>query len=227
MSIVHAVPAEHTHPVTGASHLVWIPAAALVGFAASFVFGDRIVLPLDLYYLVYFVIVGGFLAVYVTRTKLDVRRWASRRLGWAVGLGIVGGIMLMRGVRAQPETAHLEGGMLAWALLWRGVIYGAVDGLLLLAWRALRAGERGWTVKLRAGALAYLSILLVTTAYHLGYADFRSRMIVQPNIGSSIGAVPTLLSANPVASPVSHVFLHVTAVLHAPETPLFLPPHRE
>lgn len=52
-------------------------------------------------------------------------------------------------------------------------------------------------------------------------------MIAQPNIGSTIGAVPTLLTANPVASPISHVFLHVTAVIHSPETDLFLPPHRD
>jgi hypothetical protein len=82
-------------------------------------------------------------------------------------------------------------------------------------------------VKLGAGAVALASILLITTTYHLGYGDFRSRMIVQPNIGSTIGAVPTLLTANPVASPISHMSLHVTAVIHSPETDLFLPPHRD
>jgi len=41
------------------------------------------------------------------------------------------------------------------------------------------------------------------------------------------GWVPTLVTASPVASPVAHLFLHVTAVLHSPETDLFLPPHRE
>lgn len=48
---------------------------------------------------------------------------------------------------------------------------------------------------------------------------------MQPNFVSALGALPTLLGANPVASPISHVFLHVTAVLHAPETDLFQPPH--
>jgi hypothetical protein len=47
-----------------------------------------------------------------------------------------------------------------------------------------------------------------------------------PNIGSTIGAVPTLLSGNPVASTISHVLMHVTSVLHSPESDLFLPPHR-
>jgi hypothetical protein len=145
---------------------------------------------------------------------------------------MLGGLVLMQGVLARPETAKLSGWVLAWALLWRGVVYGAVDGLLLLAfpwivtWRALRADEGGWRRKLGAGLAAWGAILLMTTAYHLGYEDFRSTKILQPNIGSSIAAVPTLVTSNPVASPISHIVLHVTAVLHCPETELFLPPHR-
>lgn len=93
------------------------------------------------------------------------------------------------------SVTHLGGGMLVWAIVWRGVIYGAVDGLLLVSfpwivvWRAFEAREKGW--------------------------------------GAKVGAVPTLVTANPVASPLSHVFLHVTAVIHSPETDLFLPPHRD
>jgi hypothetical protein len=214
------------------THLAWLPVGALVGFGASFVFGDLVTLPVDVYYLMYFGIVLGFLVLYVKRTELELSAWISPRLGWGVGLGVLGGIVLMQGVLARPETARLSGGMLAWAVAWRGVAYGAVDGLLLFAfpwmvvWRAFEAREAGWGVRLRAGAVAVFSILLVTTIYHLGYADFRSRKIVQPNIGSAIGAVPTLVTANPLASPLSHVFLHVTAVIHSPETDLFLPPHR-
>lgn len=215
------------------AHLGWIPAGAAVGFGASFVFGDMITLPVDLYYLIYFAIVLGFFTLYVKRTGLDLKRWISPRLGWGVALGVVGGIVLMQGVLARPETVRLDGGMLAWAIVWRGVVYGAVDGLLLFAlpwvvvWRAFEASEKGWGAKVGAGAVALVSVLLITTTYHLGYGDFRSRMIVQPNIGSTIGAVPTLVTANPVASPLSHVFLHVTAVIHSPETDLFLPPHRD
>jgi len=35
-------------------HLKWIVLGALVGFGASFIFGDLITLPLDLYYFIYF-----------------------------------------------------------------------------------------------------------------------------------------------------------------------------
>jgi hypothetical protein len=62
--------------------------------------------------------------------------------------------------------------------------------------------------------VALLAILLITTTYHLGYRDFRSSKIVMPNLGSLIGPVPTLMTANPVASAISHVGLHVTSVLH-------------
>jgi hypothetical protein len=67
----------------------------------------------------------------------------------------------------------------------------------------------------------------LTTAYHLGYSDFRSKKIIQPNIGNTIISMPTLVSANPVGSPVVHAIMHITAIIHSPKTELFLPPHRE
>jgi hypothetical protein len=215
------------------THLFWIPLGAGVGFLASFIFGDLLTLPLDLYYLIYFVIIGGFFATYVQSSGVDVRRLASHRIGWAVLLGIVVGVVMVINVVGRPETERFSGGMLAWAIFWRGLVYGAVDGLLLftfpwiVARRAFGTGTASAGRKILASVTAFVSILVITTTYHLGYADFRSSKIVQPNIGSAIAAVPTLISANPVASPITHVFLHVAAVVHSPYTDLFLPPHRD
>jgi len=217
----------------GFGHLGWIPAGAAVGFILSFVFGDLMSLPVDLYYLIYFAGVLGFLGFYARYTRVRLRALVARRIVLALALGIVGGLVLSRGVMIRPATSPLHGMELAWALIWRGLIYGSVDGLLLIAfpwtvtWRAFGGERRGVRRKLAASATAWAAILLVTTFYHLGYADFRSRRIVQPNIGGTISAVPTLVTANPIAGPISHVFLHVTAVLHVPETDLFLPPHRD
>jgi hypothetical protein len=214
-----------------AAHLVWIPTGALVGFLASFVFGDLISLPVDLYYLIYFSIVLGFFAVYVRSTGLDLGSWVRARLIWAFVAGTVVGLLMMRNVLSRPETEKLGGMLLWWGIFWRGFVYGTVDGILLfafpwlVAWRAMRAPEKRWFGRLGVALLAWVCILLVTTAYHLGYEDFRSRKVVQPNIGSTIASVPTLVTANPVASVISHVFLHVTAVVHSPYTELFLPPH--
>lgn len=204
-----------------------------MGFLASYVFGDRLKLPVDLYYLIYFIIVLGFFLFYSRKTELKLRAWISRRLIAAVILGLVVGVVMIQNVLTRPETERLTGGTLAWAVVWRGLVYGGVDGVLLyafpwiVAWRALEAESAGWGVRLRAGVIAWLCILFVTTLYHLGYADFRSRKIIQPNIGSAIMALPTLVSANPVASPITHVLMHVAAVVHSPRTELFLPPHRD
>jgi hypothetical protein len=74
--------------------------------------------------------------------------------------------------------------------------------------------------------LALLFILMVTTAYHLGYSDFRSRKITQANVGNTIISLPTLVSANPIGSPITHAIMHITVIIHCPKTELFLPPHR-
>ncbi len=214
------------------AHLGWIPVSASIGFATAFLFGDLLTLPVDVYYAIYFAVILAFLGVYARTTGLVMRDWLSRRLAMALVLGVIGGLFLMRGVLARPATARLSGLRLWWALLWRGLAYGSVDGLLLLAfpwivtWRALHGDGRRGVGRLGVGLVAWVAILFVTTAYHLGYADFRSEKILQPDVGSAIGGLPTVLSANPLASPVSHVFLHITAVLHSPDTGLFLPPHR-
>lgn len=219
--------------MTSIRHLLWIPAGAGIGFLAAYALGDLLTLPVDLYYLAYFAIVWLFLGTYATRTGLRPLAWARRRLVPGLVLGLLGGLVLVRGVLAQPGTAPLSGVHLAWALLWRGLVYGAVDGLLLIAfpwvvaWRALEAERGGAGRRLGAGGVALLGVFLVTTAYHLGYRDFRSARVLQPNVGAAIGALPTVIAANPVAGPLAHVLLHLSAVLHAPGTDLYLPPHRQ
>lgn len=214
------------------THLIWIPVGAVVGFLASFIGSDLLILPVDLYYLVYFAVIIGFFTFYAKKTDLHWRTWFSRRLAWGLILGIGVGAVMVQNVLSRPQTEQFSGGFLVWAVFWRGLVYGSVDGLLLFTfpwmviWRALNAEEKGIGGKIGTAVLAWLGILIVTTAYHLGYADFRSTKIVQPNVGSTIMSVPTLVTANPVASPIAHVFLHVTAVIHSPHTDLFLPPHR-
>jgi len=121
---------------------------------------------------------------------------------------------------------------LAWLIFWRGVVYGVIDGLLLssfpwiVTWRAFEVGKKSLGKKIAFGFLAWGFILVVTTAYHLGYSDFRSRKIIQPNIGNTLISVPTLVTANPIGSPITHAIMHTAAVVLSPQTELFLPPHR-
>lgn len=214
-------------------HLKWIAFAALVGFGSSFIFGDVLNLPVDAYYLLYFGSVFIFLSAYIRKTHFNIKGWISRRLGWSVLLGFLFGAMMVQNVLSRPETERYTGTYLAWLILWRGMVYGVIDGLLLssfpwiVTWRAFDVGEKPLGKKIAFGFLAWLFILAVTTAYHFGYSDFRSKKILQPNIGNTLISVPTLVTANPIGSPITHAIMHIAAVIHSPKTDLFLPPHRE
>jgi len=214
-------------------HLKWIVLGAIVGFGASFIFGDLITLPLDLYYLIYFGIVIAFFTIYIKKTQLNLREWFSRRLVWGILLGLVFGALMVQNVLSRPPTEKFTGPYLVWLIFWRGLIYGAVDGLLLsvfpwmVTWRAFDVEKKPLGKKIAFGFLAWLFILVLTTAYHLGYADFRSKKMIQPNIGNTIISVPTLVSGNPIGSPMVHAIMHITAIIHSPKTELFLPPHRK
>ena len=119
-------------------------------------------------------------------------------------------------------------------MIWRGVVYGAADGLLLssfpilavfaaFAGTALRTQISG---KLRIGASRSLASLAMTAAYHAGYSDFRSGKIANPIAGDVIWSVPDPRNAQPdrrSRSPTSDCTSH--AVLHSYHTDLFLPPH--
>ena len=219
--------------MNNSGHLKWIAYGVIVGFGASFIFGDLITLPPDLYYLIYFGIILTFFTIYIKKTLLSLREWFSRRLLWGILLGLIFGAFMVQNVLSRPETEKFTGPYLAWLIFWRGLIYGAIDGLLLsvfpwiVTWRAFNVEKKPLGKKIAFSLLAWLFILVVTTAYHLGYSDFRSKKIIQPNVGNTIMSVPTLVSANPIGSPITHAIMHTAAVIHSPKTDLFLPPHRE
>ena len=214
-------------------HLIWIAFGALVGFGSSFIFGDLPTLPVDLYYLIYFGVIIAFFSTYIKKTHLNPKEWFSRRLVWGVMFGLVSGALMVQFVFEGPATETFRGAYLGWLIFWRGLVYGAIDGLLLssfpwiVTWRAFHVENKALSKKTAFSFVAWLFILAVTTAYHLGYSDFRSRKIVQPNIGNTIISFPTLVSANPIGAPITHAIMHITAIIHCPKTELFLPPHRD
>ena len=219
--------------MNNSGHLKWIGFGALVGFGSPFIFGDLLTLPVDLYYLIYFGIIVTFFYIYIRKTQLNLQEWFSKRLIWGILLGLIFGALMVQNVLSRPETEKLTGPYLVWSIFWRGLVYGTIDGLLLssfpwtVTWGAFDVGKKPLGKKIAFGFLAWLFILVVTTAYHLGYSDFRSGKIIQPNIGNTIMSVPTLVTANPIGSPITHAIMHITAVIHSPKTELFLPPHRE
>jgi hypothetical protein len=222
-------------PGTARQHFAWLAAGLAVGFAVPFLFADLLRLPRDVYYGIYIATVVVFFVLWARATghRLDIllrRRW---RL--ATVLGVVFSLVLgFAVVRSEPATPGPEGLALVWAVLWRGAAYGAADGLLLSAFPILAvfAAAEGSRQRRRrsgtavVGVVALLASVLMTTVYHLGYPDFRSSLLARPVAADLVWSVPTLVTLNPIGTPITHAAMHVAAVLHSPDTAVFLPPQR-
>lgn len=222
-------------PAAARKQLSWILGGLLGGFLVPFVFADQLKTQNDLYYGIYGALVIGFLALWARATGL---RWRDavcrrRRLTILLAAGCAGVLTFI--VLGQDATNRPAGAALIGAVLWRGAFYGAIDGLLLSSFPILatfaafkgskldRSGRRG---KLAIGAVALVASLLMTAVYHVGYSDFRSGKVRSPLAGDVVWTVPTLVTLNPIGSPLAHAVMHTTAVLHSYHTDLFLPPHR-
>jgi hypothetical protein len=212
----------------------WLAAGLVLGFAAPFLLADTLELDRDLYYGLYGALAVSFVYAWSRATGLSLREAARRRIPLTLGLtALVAPVLVVVVYRTEDATPRPDGLELAAALAWRGVVYGAVDGLLLSAFPILAvlaafAGTRmrdGLGGRIAVGALALAASLLMTTVYHLGYSDFRSEKVRRPVAGDVLWSTPTLLTLNPLGATAAHVTLHVAAVTHSYETELFLPPH--
>jgi len=217
-----------------AQHVIWLGAGLVFGFLVSFVLADVLDLPRDLFYGIYTASVLTFFVAWAKSTGQSFGEMLRRRWILALALGLVfAGVMAFIALRTEDATARPDGIELVAAVLWRGVVYGLTDGLLLSAFPILvvfaafagtKLRER-WAGKIAIGLAALVASVAMTASYHLGYSDFRSEKVGRAVSGDVVWSVPTLLTLNPIGAPIAHAGLHVSAVLHSYETDLFLPPH--
>jgi hypothetical protein len=227
--------AAHARRLAGPLQVRWLLGGLVFAFGLPFVFADLVGLQRDVYYAIYVVAVFAFFATWARQTQQPLRTFLTRRWKWALLLGVITGGLLTVIVLRQPATSHPHGWAFVGAILWRGVAYGAADGLLLSAFPVLAVfslfavkplRERSRKAVAAIGTLALVVSLLFTAVYHLGYPDFRGSKVKSPMIGDLIWSTPTLLTLNPLGAPLAHIVLHVSAVVHSSNTDLFLPPHR-
>jgi hypothetical protein len=222
------------HPVSPRRHVAWLAGAAIGAFLVPFLLADQLGLQRDVYYGMYAAAVAGLFAGWVHDTRQSPREMFARRWRLAVGLGVVfAAISAFIAISAEGDSPHPGGLEFVAALLWRGVVYGAADGLLLSAFPILLvfAALRDSRLRRRTGglvavgAVAMVASLAMTGIYHAGYSDFRSEKLRKPMTGDLVWSVPTLATLNPIGAPIAHVGLHVGAVVDDYDTDLFLPPH--
>ena len=217
----------------GSGGLLWVLAASAAAFAAADVLSGILRWSRDLFLLGYVVIVGPILSSYFLVNRVGL--WREVRSRWVHGLvgAVVLSTLMVGGVVRQPASASPEGARLVFAILWLGVVYGAVDVALLTVmpvcaarewWAGLGVRQRGPN-RLVEGLVALGFSLFVTAVYHLGYAEFRGAAVVEPMIGNGLITLGYLATRHPITPVAAHVAMHVAAVLHGMESTVQLPPH--
>jgi hypothetical protein len=187
----------------------------------------------DLYYLCYFAIALAALALYVAVNDVDVVRLfaESWRLSLAVG-AVTTAFVVWNVLVREDATPRPDGAYFVFQLGWRGLAYGAVDALLLTAFPAAVAYElmgrniSGLGRRLKFAAVMLPLTVIITATYHLGYEQYRDDGLSQPETGNVAISVPALITGNPLGSVITHAAMHETAVVHAYQTDVFLPPQK-
>ncbi|HEU5065203.1 MAG TPA: hypothetical protein VFT86_04880 [Gaiellaceae bacterium] len=233
-AVVRAVVRPDRHlPTRRRRHWFWLLAGFPFAFAVPFLFADTLDLNRDVFYGLYALAVAGFVAAWARDTRLT-RQDLWRNWRWGLALGALGAVVMSLVVFRTEDATDRPGGLeLIAAILWRGVVYGATDGVLLSVFPILAvfgafAGTRlrqRLPGKLAIGTIAMVMSIGITAVYHLGYSDFRSEKVRKPVVGDVVWSAPTLVTLSPLGAPIAHIGLHTSAVVHSSETDTFLPPH--
>ncbi len=210
----------------GAGHALWLLGAAAIGFAVSWIFSGVLRFHRPEFVLAHALVAGGFVAAYFRWSGVKLRR--DLRSNWARGMAAAAfaGSFVVANVLSQPSSPSPGSRALVLAVLREGLVYGLVDALLLTvvpvaAARAAFSRRNPWAA---AGAGLVASIV-VTSAYHLGFTEFRGVGVVGPIVGNSVLTLAYLASSSPLAPILAHVAMHVAAVLHGIDSTIQLPPH--
>lgn len=208
----------------------WILVFAAAGFGISFLFSGVLGFSRDLVVLAYLLVGGAGMTAFLLSNRKKLARHLRRNWASGVLVGAALGALIVFTVTGQPGSPAPTGLNLIWSLVWLGLIYGLLDGLLLnvlpvLALDQLGSVASGIRVHLGRAAIALGASLLVTAAYHLGYREYRGPQLSGPLIGNAALTVSYLMTGNAVAPLLGHVIMHGAAVLHGPESTTQLPPH--
>jgi hypothetical protein len=227
-------PASAAYRVSARRHLAWLLSGMAVAFLVPFLVADQLGLQRDVYLVVYLAVVVALFLGWARDTGQSLRAMFTRRWRLAVGLGFIfAGVGAVIAAGAEDSSPHPGGIEFIGALLWRGIVYGAADGLLLSAFPILLVFAALDNSRLRrrigglvaVGVIAMGASLSMTAVYHAGYNDFRGSKLRKPVTGDLVWSAPTLATLNPIGAPIAHVGLHIGAVVHHYDSDLFLPPH--
>jgi hypothetical protein len=218
--------------LTANKSLIWVLTAGVIGFATAAVFSGILHWQRPAFVLMYTLVVCCLIWVYTRFMRPNWQVQFQRRWRSGVAGGVILGGFLVWSVWRQPGSGRPEGVGILWSVVWYGLVYGAVDALLLnlvpvLEVFRVRPAEKlvhgGY--RFRSSALALMASLLVTAIYHLGFVEYRGSSLRQPLLGNGIITAGYLITGSPITPLLGHVAMHIAAAVHGMETTTQLPPH--
>ncbi|MDA8125756.1 MAG: hypothetical protein M0009_11275 [Deltaproteobacteria bacterium] len=212
---------------------LWVFGGAILGMVIAVLFAGVLKLERNLFLVPYSLLITAYLYGYVRYSGLDLKEMFSRYWGRGLLGGAVVGLFVVQSVLRQPSSPTPQGMDLLLNLLWPGVIYGAIDGFLLSVlpvYAVLEASSAlGWTStwpkRIGANTLALVVSLMVVAIYHLGYPEFQNKQVLLPVFGVGLMSLAYIVTKNPIAPVLSHVAMHIAAVIHGLNSVVQLPPH--
>ena len=214
--------------------LAWIVAVGIIGFTESFIFSDTLGVSRDLWVGIHAVVVGAIIYAYTRWASIDLGQVLRRHWVAGVVIGVAtAALVAFLIVNGQAASPRDHGFSFAWDIVWLGIVYGAADALLLsilpvyAVWQASKdlGHTDSWTGKIGTAAVAMAASLLLTTAYHLGFTEFRNSHLFNAFIGNGIVSASYLLSGNPITAIMAHIAMHIASVVHGITSTVTLPPH--
>jgi hypothetical protein len=215
------------------SSLIWILIASFLGFSVAAVFAGWLKLKRNVYLLIYIPLVAALLTSFVISNDLNIKEIILHNWAWGLLGAVLAGAFVVKNVLSQPSSERQKGVALLSDILWPGFTYGLIDALLLsvLPILAVRLSITNvvsidnWSGKILFIVLGLLSSFFATTAYHLGYPEFRSKKVIWPNVGNGVLSLAYILTMNPLAAILPHITMHIVAMMHGPKTTGQVPPH--
>ncbi len=153
-----------TGEATPLRHVAWLGGGLVVAFLIPYLLADRIGLQRDIYYGLYAAAVIGLFVGWSRDTGQSIQGMCARRWRLAVVLGLLAaGVMAFIATRQDVSGPHPSGMTLIGSVVWRGIVYGAADGLLLSAFPILLvfAALRDTKLRRRAGGVVAVGAVAV------------------------------------------------------------------
>jgi hypothetical protein len=215
-------------PASWVGSLLWLLAVAAGSFAVSWLVANRLQVRRGPYIAILSLVTAALTLGYVDWLGIGVDDLVLTRWGWGLLAAPLSAAFLIVGMTKLPAVTRLRGTRLTAALLWEAVVYGIAEGVLLSAlpvlvsWQLVHAlGWSGFPGALARWTLPIAASVAVIVVHHLGYWEYRNRLLRPISLGCGLLSLGYLLTGSPIGPTLGHILCHASSLGHGAE----LPPH--